>query len=256
MQRILIIIPTYNEGSNIANLTTTILGQDPQYEICVVDDNSPDGTAAIVRDLQATYPDRLFLQVREGKDGRGGAVRAGLEWGLASSKNYAAFVEMDSDFSHPPAALATGLRLLAAGNDVALGSRYPDGTIIGWPLGRRLFSRLANLLVRILISTKIHDYTNGFRFYTRDCTRFLIDQKQNHKGYIYLSEMLAALLANHYKIASFPITFRNRERGVSNTNLSEIKQALKGIFMVAWSYRRQVKAANQSSSAHRAAAPH
>lgn len=144
---------------------------------------------------------------------------------------------MDCDFSHDPQAIPTGLHLLESGADVALGVRYPNGTISGWPLRRRVFSFMANLLARVLICWTIPDYTNGFRFYSKDAIKVLLDRPQRHKGFIYLSESLVYLLLSGMKIKHFPIDFKNRERGVSNTTVKEVYNAFTGIFSIAWQYR-------------------
>ena len=118
-----------------------------------------------------------------------------------------------------------------------MGSRYPDGTIIGWPIGRRIFSFLANLLARTLISWSIADYTNGYRFYSKKAASYMCQISQKYKGYIYLSETLTYFLKKEYTIFSFPIVFVNRERGKSNTNIKEILSAFTGILSIAWLYR-------------------
>jgi len=232
----LIVLPSYNERSNIVELVRAILAADPDHEVCVVDDSSPDGTAAHVAERaanEALLAGRVHLIERPKKDGRGGAVREGFAWGLAQGR-FQAFVEMDCDFSHEPSALATGLALLAQGHDVVIGARYPDGTIVGWPLQRRVFSFLANTLARTLIDRSIHDYTNGFRFYRPVAVQTLLEHQQRHKGYIYLSETLSISLRNGHRIGSFPIHFKNRERGVSNTSLREVRSALGGILSIAF----------------------
>src|SRR5262249_25535107 len=133
--------------------------------------------------------------------------------------------------------IARGLSLLQAPVDVVLGVRYPDGTIIDWPLSRRVFSFFANTLARIMIRWSIPDYTNGFRFYSRKAASVLLQYPQNHRGYIYLSESLTYFLQERYRIATFPTVFKNRKRGVSNTSLGEISDALTGLLTIAWHYR-------------------
>lgn len=232
----LIILPSYNEAENITSLIAAILEQTRDSEVLIVDDNSPDGTAGKVRDFISSHatPERIHLVVRQKKDGRGGAVRAGLEWGLKEGR-FARFVEMDCDFSHHPRYLPQGLEMLGS-SDIVLGSRYPDGEIIGWPLKRKVLSFCANLLARLLISPSISDYTNGFRFYTAPAATFLCGFQQRHKGYIYLSETLALLRRGGFKIGSFPIVFVNRERGVSNTGFMEVYRSFSAIFQISWDY--------------------
>ncbi len=161
----LIVLPSYNEAENIVRLVEALCEGHPDRHVCVVDDSSPDGTARIVEEAIASRPgwrDRVSLVVRTEKSGRGGAVREGFR--RNADAGYEAFVEMDCDFSHAPEAVDEGLSLLAEGYDVVIGARYPNGTIIGWPLSRRVFSFCANTLARTLIDWSIADYTNGFRF--------------------------------------------------------------------------------------------
>lgn len=235
----LVVLPSYNERENIAPLIREILAQDPELEVAVVDDNSPDGTQSAVRDLQQALPRaeaaRIELIVRSKKEGRGGAVRAGIEHGLARER-FLAFVEMDCDFSHPPSDIPRGLALLGEA-DIAMGCRYPDGTIVGWPWSRRSFSFLANFLARVLIRWSIHDYTNGFRFYRRASAQVMCAAPQRHTGYIYLSETIAIFLAHGLRIACFPIVFVNRRRGATNTGLREVVSALAGLLQIALRYR-------------------
>jgi dolichol-phosphate mannosyltransferase len=234
----LVVLPSYNERSNIMELIDLILVVDSRIRVCVVDDASPDGTSEAVEEALAVESrwaqDRVHLLVRSGKEGRGGAVRAGFIWGLADWQQFDSFVEMDCDFSHSPSELPTGLNLLAAGNDVLVGSRYPDGTISGWPLHRRVFSRLSNLFARFLLVWSIPDYTNGFRFYSRAAVKLLAEQPIENKGFIYLSESLARLLRGGFKVRSFPTAFANRRSGKSSTGIAEITSAFAGIIQVAW----------------------
>ncbi len=238
--RALVVLPSYNERENIVRLVQTILGLYPTACVCVVDDMSPDGTRHVLGDAireRAGWNERVHLVVRAKKDGRGGAVRAGFAWGRASDRGFEAFVEMDCDFSHEPQAIAEGLHLLAAGNDVVIGARYPDGVIVGWPLRRRIFSACANMLAGALIEGSIADYTNGFRFYAPRAVDVLLAHEQKHRGYIYLSESLSYLIRARMTVTSFPIRFVNRERGVSNTSLREISEAFLAIFKIALSSR-------------------
>lgn len=235
----LIVLPSFNEITNVRGLIDAILEIDADIDICVVDDSSPDGTAGFVSDLIDTdtvWLTRVHVIVRQGKGGRGGAVRDGIAWGLDNA-DYDVFVEMDCDHSHDPAELPLGIRLIADGNDVAIGARYPDGEIIGWPLYRRGFSRLANYLARGLLDWSVADYTNGYRFYGAKAAALLADSPQQHTGFIYLSEALARLMRSGATVVSFPITFRDRSGGESSADLAEVTRALKGLFGVAWWYR-------------------
>jgi dolichol-phosphate mannosyltransferase len=240
IEKVLVVLPSYNEKENIVALIDALLAQGPGYQVCVVDDSSPDGTSQLVTDaiLAKGWSARVHLITRGKKDGRGGAVRTGFQWGKESGRGFQAYVEMDCDFSHQPSAIPTGIGLLEKGADVALGSRYPDGKIEGWPVQRHVLSFFANTLARTLIERKIHDYTNGFRFYTERAVDEMLRHTQKHKGYIYLSESLSQLLRAGMKIESFPIFFKNRERGVSNTSLKEVKNAFVGIFSIAKEHRQ------------------
>lgn len=235
----LVVLPSFNEATNIETLVDAILGVARDIEVCVVDDSSPDGTADMVAkliDSDANWDSRVHLIVREGKGGRGGAVRDGLAWGIERG-GFDAFVEMDCDHSHDPAELQRGLDLLGVGTDVAIGARYPDGTIIGWPVYRRVFSRLANQLARVLLDSSVGDYTNGYRFYSEAAAKTLAASPQRHTGFIYLSEALAYLMRSGAVVASFPITFRDRSGGESSADLREVTRALAGLFSIAWWYR-------------------
>lgn len=235
----LVVLPSYNEITNIQALIDAILAVDTAIDVCVVDDDSPDGTAELVTKLSDQDPawqGRVHLLVRAGKGGRGGAVRDGIAWGIDAG-GYDAFVEMDCDHSHDPAEMSTGLGLLGAGNDVVIGARYPDGRIIGWPTYRRVFSRLANYLARGLLEWSVADYTNGYRFYTPQAATALVEAPQENTGFIYLSESLARLMKTGATVASFPITFRDRTGGESSADLREVARALSGLFGIAWWYR-------------------
>lgn len=240
----LIVLPSYNERDNIVRLITALLNLPINATVCVVDDSSPDGTAAEIQNALAAHPQwnsRLHVIVRGKKDGRGGAVRDGFLWGLAQRNGFDAFVEMDCDFSHDPQAIPQGLSLLGQGTGVVLGSRYPKGEIIDWPVQRRVFSFFANALAKLFIARSIGDYTNGFRFYSRLAAEFLCQKPQTYRGYIYLSESLSYLLAGGFTVKEFPIRFVNRKRGKSNTDLREIWQALSGIFVIGWRYRTRAR---------------
>jgi dolichol-phosphate mannosyltransferase len=235
----LVVLPSFNEVSNIETLIDTILPVDDGIEVCVVDDSSPDGTAELVAKMVESDPvwhGRVHLIVREGKGGRGGAVRDGIAWGIDAG-DYGAFVEMDCDHSHDPSEMPRGLQLLDDGNDVVIGARYPDGEIIGWPTYRRVFSRIANYLARGLLEWSVADYTNGYRFYTPESAQALVDAPQQNTGFIYLSESLARLMKSGASVASFPIVFRDRSGGESSADLTEVAKALSGLFGIAWWYR-------------------
>lgn len=237
----LVVVPTYNEAEDVIRMIDALLESTLSPDVCIVDDSSPDGTSELVASAITNREDwtlRVRLITRDGKGGRGGAVREGLQFGLDLGPKYKTFIEMDCDFSHDPRDLVVGDALLTRGWDIVVGARYPDGKIIGWPFARRVFSRFANTMARAFIEWSIPDYTNGFRFYSRTAAEAIIAEPQRNTGYIYLSETLAVCLSAGLSVASFPIVFRNRERGESNMNLGEIRAAALGIVDVALWYRR------------------
>ena len=200
--------------------------------IVVVDDNSKDNTQQEVRNkINAYGNDKVYLFTRTKKDGRGGAVWHGFK--EMQKLNYDVFVEMDADFSHDPQDLIKGIQLIGAQSGLIIGARYPDGKIIGWPFKRRLLSRFANLLARVLISFSIHDFTNGYRIYTAETVRLIDEIGLKYKGFISLSEIIAICLVNKRKIEAFPITFRDRSKGQSSATLAEVIKSLIAIFDIA-----------------------
>ena len=233
MKKIGICLPSFNESENIVNLINDILKINNEIDICVVDDNSPDNTFGLLNDNFKSY-ENIHLIKREKKNGRGSAVWDGFNFLKNSGRNIEIFVEMDCDFSHSVNDLFKGIKIFSDNidYDVLLGSRYPNGILINWPLKRRIFSYSSNLLIRFLISKSIQDYTNGFRFYNNNAMNIILKEKPINKGFIYLTETLANFLSNNLKIMSFPITFVNRTRGESNTNLKEIFNSLKGLFLI------------------------
>ena len=233
-------LPSYNERENVIPIVEAILARSAELQVCIVDDSSPDGTSEHVRAALAALPEwneRVTLITRAKKDGRGGAVREGLAWGARQEAQFCCYIEMDCDFSHDPRAIDAGYARVLGGADVVVGARYPKGTIIGWPWARRAFSFFANALARIVIDRSVADYTNGFRFYSPRAVDHIIHHEQRHRGYIYLSETLSLLLRAGMRVESFPIVFKNRERGVSNTNLAEIRAALGGLAAIGWRHR-------------------
>lgn len=233
-----IIIPTFNESENIIGLVKEILSIDSNFSVLVVDDNSPDKTYNLIKRFAENnldiYGPRLNVVLREEKDGRGGAVWHGFSEMV--KKDFDIFVEMDADFSHHPKYLIEGVKEIRNGADVVIGARYPKGKIVDWPIKRRLFSRLANFLCRLLISFKIHDFTNGYRFYNKQFISRYSSRNFMFSGYINLSETIALAIKNKLVIKSFPITFVNRKIGSSNTNFLELVTSFTAIFVIAWKY--------------------
>ena len=233
MKKIGICLPSYNESENIVNLINEILQINNEIDICVVDDNSPDNTFKLLND-HFKNTKNIHLIKRDRKNGRGSAVWDGFYFLKNYKRNIEIFIEMDCDFSHSVSDLFKGIKIFSDNIDcdVLLGSRYPDGVLINWPLRRRIFSYSSNLLIKFLISRSIQDYTNGFRFYNNKAINLILKNKPINKGFIYLTETLANFLTNNLKIMSFPIIFVNRTRGESNTNLKEIYNSLKGLFLI------------------------
>ena len=222
-----VIIPTYNEKENIENIIRAVFYLPHGFDILIIDDGSPDGTAGIVKRLQTEFPERLHLVERSGKLGLGTAYIAGFRWALERSYEY--IFEMDADFSHPPKDL---LNLYAAchtgGADVSVGSRYVNNlvSVVNWPIGRILMSYFASIYVRIITGLKVKDTTAGFVCYTRRVLkRFELD-KIRFKGYAFQIEMKFTAFKYGFKIKEVPIIFVNRELGVSKMSGGIFSEAL------------------------------
>ena len=181
----IVIIPTYNERENIENIIRAVFGLDKVFHILIIEDGSPDGTAAIVKKLQEEYPDRLFMVERKGKLGLGTAYIAGFKWALAH--NYQYIFEMDADFSHNPQDLPRLYKACAEdGSDVAIGSRYVSGVnVVNWPMGRVLMSYFASKYVRFITGIPIHDTTAGFKCYRRRVLETIDLVNIQFKGYAF-----------------------------------------------------------------------
>lgn len=234
----LVVLPSYNESDNIIKIINKILFQSKDNYVVVVDDNSSDNTAEIVKNFINIneYNNRIHLIKRNNKLGRGSAVLEGFKWGYSNYKNIDIFIEMDCDFSHSPKEIYKGKELIKK-YDFIIGARYPNGKIINWSLNRKIFSFISNQLIRILIDRRIADYTNGFRFYSKKTVEYLLNKQFMSSGYICLSEIAAILLKANFSSASFSITFKNRVRGKSNVNLKEIINSFILIIKISWCYR-------------------
>jgi len=240
----LIVIPTYNERENVGPLCEALLARPEGVEVLVVDDTSPDGTAAAVEAAAARYADRLHLLLRAGKGGRGGAVLAGFAWGL--QRGYRFFFEMDADFSHRPEEIPSFRKAIAEA-DVVVGSRYlPDSRILNWPPARTFFSRWANWYARFFLRIPITDYTNGFRCYRRRAVEALDVGAIRTSGYIVLSEIAYQLFLRGFRFAEVPTVFVNRRRGESNLSPGEITSALVSVIRLRWRRRRLQAAADSA----------
>ncbi len=224
---ILVVIPTYNERDNVGALCDELLARPERPDVLVVDDNSPDGTAAEAEKVAGRFPERLHVLRREGKGGRGGAVLDGFARGLGGG--YEFFFEMDADYSHRPSELP---RFLDAAReaDVVVGSRYlPASRIVNWPRSRRFFSKLANRYARFFLGIPITDYTNGFRCYRRAAVEALDADAVDASGYVVLSEVAYQLYRRGFRFAEVPTEFVNRRRGESNLSPGEIISAFVGV---------------------------
>ena len=225
----IVIIPTYNEKENIENIIRAVFGLEKVFHILVVEDNSPDGTADIVRRMQKEFPERLFMIERKGKLGLGTAYIAGFRWAI--EKKYDYIFEMDADFSHNPNDLP---RLYVAchdqGADLSIGSRYVSGVnVVNWPMGRVLMSYFASKYVRIITGVKIHDTTAGFVCYRRSVLETIELDKVQFKGYAFQIEMKYTAYKCGFKITEVPVIFVNRELGTSKMNSSIFGEAVFGV---------------------------
>ena len=226
----LVIIPTYNEKENIESIITAVMELPIVFHVLVIDDGSPDGTAAIVKRLmEGPCKDRLFLIERSGKQGLGTAYIAGFQWAIEHEANY--IFEMDADFSHNPQDL---LKLYDAcanqGADLAIGSRYITGVnVVNWPMGRVLMSYFASKYVRFVLGVDIHDTTAGFVCYRRHLLETMELDKIRFKGYAFQIEMKFTASKCGAKIIEVPIVFVNRVLGTSKMSGGIFSEALLGV---------------------------
>lgn len=222
----LVIIPTYNEKENIRAIIAAVISLDDDFDILVVDDSSPDGTAQIVESLQLNS-DHLFLTVRKIKDGLGKAYLHGFRWAL--ERNYDFIFEMDADFSHNPEDLPK-LYEACKNADMAIGSRYSKGVnVVNWPMSRVLLSYFASKYVRFLLGLPVHDTTAGFVCFSRKVLEGIGLEKVKLKGYGFQVEMKFRAFKKNYKIVEVPIIFTDRTHGTSKMNGGIIKEAIFGV---------------------------
>ena len=232
----LIIIPTYNESMNAPVLIKRIFKHIPETSILVIDDSSPDGTADIVESLQQEYPG-LHLLKRSEKSGLGSAYRAGFAWGL--ERGYNEMVEMDADMSHRVRDLAKMIEVKKARPETSLviGSRWmKDGKTENWSKARELLSRTANLYVRFMLGMGVKDSTAGFRIYSADILRKIDLTAIKSEGYSFQIEMTRAVYRNGGSIVEVPITFREREQGVSKMSKKIVREAM--TLVTVWGLKR------------------
>lgn len=224
----IVLIPTYNEKENISKIIDAVLGLEHQFDILVIDDNSPDGTAAIVEDIM-TRESRVHILKRPGKQGLGTAYIAGFKWAIEQKYDY--IIEMDADFSHNPNDLIP-LRAACAeeGADVSVGSRYITGVnVVNWPMGRVLMSYYASAYVRFITGMSVRDTTAGFVCYRREVLETIELDKIRFKGYAFQIEMKFTAHKYGFKIKEVPIIFINRVLGTSKMNSSIFGEAVFGV---------------------------
>ena len=249
----LVIIPTYNEKENIANILASVFGLQQNFHVLVVDDSSPDCTAQIVKGVQLKYPGQLFLEERTGKLGLGTAYIHGFKWALIKGYNY--IFEIDADFSHNPKDLS---RLYDAckkeGADVAIGSRYvSEGGVINWPWDRIALSRGASLYTRMITWMPVKDPTAGFICYKREVLEAINLDAISFVGYAFQIEMKFAAWKLGFKIVEVPIIFQDRTSGTSKMNKGIVKEGILGVLKLRWnsffkSYRKKMRNSSEVSA--------
>ncbi len=241
----LVIIPTYNERENIAAILAAVFDLQQGYHVLVIDDGSPDGTAAIVKDLMQRFPNQLFLEERKGKAGLGTAYIHGFRWAL--QRGYQYVFEMDADFSHNPKDLE---RLYLAckqdGADLSVGSRYvPGGKTENWPLDRQIYSRGGALYTKLITWMPVNDPTAGFVCYSNKVLQTINFDAIRFVGYAFQIEMKFAAWKLGFRIQEVPITFVDRKEGTSKMSAGILKEGVLGVLKIQWrslfkNYRHQV----------------
>ena len=224
----LVIIPTYNEKENIEKIIRKVFSFPTGYHVLVIDDGSPDGTAAIVKGLQEEFPEKLFLLERQGKLGLGTAYLTGFKWAL--EKGYDYIFEMDADFSHDPADLDRLYEACKQGADLAIGSRYCDGvSVVNWPIGRIMMSYFASVYVRRMLRVPIRDFTAGFKCYTRKVLETINLDAVSMHGYGFQIEMKYTASKLGFHIVEVPVIFVNRKEGTSKMSSGIFGEAFWGV---------------------------
>ncbi|MDE5880616.1 MAG: polyprenol monophosphomannose synthase [Muribaculaceae bacterium] len=229
MSDVLVIIPTYNEIENISNILETVMKYPDNFDVLVIDDNSPDGTAEAVKVMMHQFPGRIFLEQRTGKLGLGTAYIHGFKWAL--NRDYGYIIEMDADFSHNPDDLTRLYHCCKdEAADVAIGSRYISGVnVVNWPMGRVLMSYFASAYVRFITRMKLRDATAGFVCYRRRVLEAIDLDKIEFKGYAFQIEMKFKAYCKKFKVVELPIIFINRQLGTSKMNSSIFGEAMFGV---------------------------
>ena len=231
MSDTLVITPTYNEKENIENIIRKVFSLEKEFDMLIIEDNSPDGTAAIVKRLMEEFPNRLFIKERKGKLGLGTAYLDGFRWGLEHGYEY--MIEMDADFSHNPDDLPRLYEACSTGKgDVVVGSRYVDGkiSVVNWPMGRLMMSYYASVYVRTVTGMKVMDATAGFVCYSRKVLERMKFDKVKFVGYAFQIEMKYTAKRLGFRIYEVPIVFTDRGLGTSKMSMKIFKEAFFGVF--------------------------
>ena len=225
----IVIIPTYNEIENIEKMIQKVFSLEKDFDLLIIDDGSPDGTAAVVKRMQKDYPDRLFIEERSGKLGLGTAYIHGFHWCI--DKKYDFIFEMDCDFSHNPDDLIVLYNSIQKNNaDLVIGSRYIKGVnVVNWPMGRILMSYYASAYVRIITGMPIRDTTAGFKCYRRKVLETIGIDEIQFKGYAFQIEMKFRTWKKGFKVLEEPIIFTDRQEGTSKMSGGIFKEAFFGV---------------------------
>ncbi|MDR2909753.1 MAG: polyprenol monophosphomannose synthase [Bacteroidales bacterium] len=243
MSENLVIIPTYNEKENVEKMIRKVFSLKTLFHILIVEDNSPDGTAEIVKKLMKEFPCQLHIIERKGKLGLGTAYIAGFKWAL--EKDYCFIFEMDCDFSHNPDDLERLHQTAVDGADLVIGSRYISGiNVVNWPLERVLMSYLASIYVRIFTGMNIHDTTAGFKCYRRKVLETIVFEKIKLIGYGFQIEMKFTAYKFGFKIIEIPIIFTDRKEGISKMSGGIFSEALWGVLKMkiySWFKKYEIK---------------
>lgn len=228
MHKKIVVIPTYNEILNIKNIIEAVMKLPEGFDVLVVDDDSPDGTAAVVATMAEEFTDRVFLEKRTEKSGLGTSYVHGFKWALGNGYDY--IFEMDADFSHNPKDLSRLYQACIDGADLAIGSRYVKGVnVVNWPLNRVLLSYFASIYVRIITGMKIHDTTAGFIAYKRKVLETIPLDDIKFVGYAFQIEMKYRAFCKGFNIREIPIIFTDRVLGESKMSGGIIKEAVFGV---------------------------
>jgi glycosyltransferase involved in cell wall biosynthesis len=233
----IVVLPTYNERENVVSLLRAVRASVPDADVLVVDDNSPDGTAALVEETAAEQ-DRIKLLRRAGKQGLGSAYRQGFA--IALDEGYDVVVSMDVDFSHDPAVLPELLRLIRSGADAVIGSRYvPGGATVDWPLHRRLLSRWGNRYTSFVLGLRVRDCTSGYRAYRADALRAIDPASTTAEGYAFLTELVRRLVRRGATVVETPIVFTDRRYGVSKMSGRIVVESM--VLVTRWAIRDRLR---------------